>query len=180
MDDGGRSMAVIETQRLTLREMNDGDWTDLCEILQDPLVMYAYEHAFNDEEAREWLKKQYDRYSRYGYGLWAVLLKDTGEWVGQCGLTMQDIGEDEPVPEVGYLFKQKYWHKGYATEAARACKAYAFEVLGFDRVYSIIRDTNQASQRVALRNGMRPVKTIVKHYYTMDMPHYVYMAEKGE
>lgn len=168
---------ILETERLLLREMGQGDFADLCEILQDKETMYAYEHAFSDEEAREWLLRQLDRYKNDGFGLWAVILKSSGEFVGQCGITWQDI-DGETVPEIGYLFKKKHWHNGYATEAAKACKNYAFNTLGFDKVYSIIRDNNYASQNVAKRNGMRVVKTFVKHYYGMDMPHLVYEAER--
>lgn len=144
---------ILETERLSLREMNDGDFEDLCQMLQDPVVMTAYEHAFEDEEARRWLENQKRRYREDGFGLWAVLLKETGEMIGQCGLTWQCVGENS-VLEIGYLFKKDFWHKGYATEAATVCKQYAFEVLDIDEVYSIIRDTNIASQAVAKRNGM--------------------------
>lgn len=169
---------ILETERLVLREMTQDDYGDLCEILQDKDTMYAYEHSFSDEEAREWLKKQLNRYKNDGFGLWAVTLKSSGEFVGQCGITWQDIG-GEIVPEIGYLFKRKHWHKGYATEAAIGCKKYTFDTLGFDRVYSIIRDNNYASQNVAKRNGMAVVKTFMKHYYGMDMPHLVYKTERG-
>ena len=84
----------------------------------------------------------------------------------------------ERVPEIGYLLARKYWHMGYATEAARACKQYAFETLGLPAVYSIIRENNLPSRRVAERNGMRVVDTLVKHYYGFVMPHLVYRVEK--
>lgn len=169
---------ILETERLLLREMTQDDYGDLCEILQDKDTMYAYKHAFSDEEAKEWMEKQINRYRNDGFGLWAVILKSSGEFVGQCGITWQDIG-GEIVPEIGYLFKRKYWHNGYATEAAIGCKKYAFDTLGFDRVYSIIRDNNYSSQRVAKRNGMAVVKTFTKHYYGMNMPHLVYKTERG-
>lgn len=170
---------MLETKRLLLREMTENDWNDLCEILQDEEVMYAYEHAFSDEEVREWLDRQLARYEEYGhrYGLWAAVLKETGEMVGQAGLTMQDFKGGQ-VLEIGYLFKKRHWHKGYAIEAAAACKNYAFEELNEPRVYSIIRDSNTASQNVAARNGMKPVGTFVKHYYNMDMPHILFCVEK--
>ena len=169
----------LETERLFLREMTEDDWENLCEILQDEEVMYAYEHAFSDEEVRQWLNRQLARYEEYHhrFGLWAVVLKETGEMIGQTGLTMQDCG-DEWLLEIGYLFKKRHWHKGYATEAAVACKRYAFETLDEPRVCSIIRDNNTASQNVAKRNGMKPVKTFVKHYYGVDMPHIVFSAER--
>lgn len=172
-----KTKKILETNRLLLREMTQADFADLCEILQDEETMYAYEHAFSDEEAQKWLDRQLERYKNDGFGLWAVIDRENGEFLGQCGITWQNI-DGETVPEIGYLFKRKYWHKGYATEAAQGCKKYAFDTLGFDRVYSIIRDNNYASQNVAKRNGMTIVKTFTKHYYGMDMPHLVYCVEK--
>ena len=139
--------------------------------------MYAYEGAFNDEEVQEWMDRQISRYGTYGFGFWAVVLKETGEMIGQCGLTMQPW-EDKEVLEIGYLFQRRYWHNGYATEAAKACKKYAFEVLGADEVCSIIRDTNIASQKVAERNGMIRTGTWTKHYRGVDMPHYRYVVRR--
>lgn len=79
--------------------------------------------------------------------------------------------------EIGYLFNKLYWHNGYATEAAIACKNYAFEILKADEVCSIIRDTNVASQNVAVRNGMTKTDIWTKHYRGIDMPHYRYVIQ---
>lgn len=167
---------ILETERLRLRELVPADYDDLCLMLRDAETMYAYEHAFSEAEVREWLQKQLDRYAEYGFGLWAVILKATGELIGQCGLTMQDCGGFGQVLEVGYIFNRAHWHRGYATEAARACRDYAFEKLGAGEVFSIIRDGNTASVNVALRNGMEPRGRLVKHYYGMEMPHTLYSA----
>lgn len=105
-----------------------------------------------------------------------MILKENGKLIGQCGLTMQDADERQ-VLEVGYLFCKDYWHIGYATEAAKACKKYAFEKLGAKEVYSIIRDNNIPSQNVAKRNGMTVCGKFVKHYYGMEMPHLLYKVE---
>ncbi|MEG1917621.1 MAG: GNAT family N-acetyltransferase [Oscillospiraceae bacterium] len=170
---------MIETKRLFLREMQQSDEQDLCKMLQDNEVMYAYEGAFSDDEAQNWLDKQLCRYREDGFGLYAVILKETGEMIGQCGLTMQDY-RDEKVVEIGYLFQKAYWHKGYAIEAASACKEYAFTVLGVGEVFSIIRDTNIASQKVARRNGMERKDTLVKHYRGVEMPHYVFSIKRAK
>lgn len=164
---------ILETDRLQLREMELSDIASLSTILQDERVMYAYNGAFNEEGTMAWMQKQLQRYKEFGFGLWAILLKGSNEMIGQCGITMQDYKETR-VPEIGYLLAYKYWHKGYATEAAVACREYGINKLRFDSLYSIIRDTNLPSQKVALRNGMRPIDTIVKYYRGVEMPHIVF------
>lgn len=168
---------ILETERLYLREIKHSDYEALSKILQDEETMYAYEGAFSDDETQEWLDRQIGRYNEYGFGLWAVVLKETDEMIGQCGLTIQPWN-DRQVLEIGYLLQKAYWHKGYATEAAKACREYAFTNLNADEVCSIIRDTNTASQNVALRNGMTVVDKWVKHYRGVDMPHYLYSVKR--
>jgi RimJ/RimL family protein N-acetyltransferase len=139
--------------------------------------MYAYEGAFTIEESQSWLNKQIDRYKEYGFGLWAVVMKETGNMIGQCGLTIQEYNGNK-VMEVGYLFQKEHWHYGYACEAAIASKEYAFNKLNAKEVYSIIRDTNIPSQNVAKRNGMTCIDKFVKHYRGVDMPHLVFAVKK--
>ena len=139
--------------------------------------MHAYEHAFSDAKTKDWLDRQMHRYDHDGFGLWAMIRKSDGEFIGQCGITMQECG-NERVPEIGWLLRRDCWHQGHASEAAMACRDYAFGVLGQPMVCSIIRDTNRPSQRVAERNGMRPWRRFVKHYMGIDMPHDVYVVEK--
>lgn len=167
----------IETKRLILREMTENDLPALRKILQDEEVMYAYEHAFSEEEVIKWFENQQRRYRENGFGLWTAVLKYGGEMIGQCGITYQDLG-NERVPETGYLFQKKFWHSGYATEAAQACNRYAFDVLGMAEIYSIIRDNNLPSRKVAERNGMEICGSITKHYYGIDMPHVVYRLKR--
>lgn len=168
---------VLETQRLVLREMTQEDFLILCKILQDDDVMYAYEGAFSLDEVQGWLDRQIERYKEFGFGLWAVVLKETGIMIGQCGLSMQDCNNNK-VLEVGYLFQKEHWHHGYASEAAIACKEYAFDKLNAKEVYSIIRDTNIPSQNVAIRNGMTCVDKFIKHYRGIDMPHLLFSVKK--
>ena len=155
--------------------MNPSDFNSLCRILQDEKAMYAYEGAFSDQEVQEWLDRQIYRYQKWNFGLWAAVLKETDKMIGQCGLTMQQW-KDQEVLEIGYLFERSHWHQGYATEAAKACKQYAFEKLNASEVCSIIRDSNTASQNVAMRNGMVMKDQWIKHYKGVDMPHYRYVV----
>ena len=166
---------ILETERLLLREMTQDDLPALQGILQDEETIYAYNGAFDEAETQAWLDRQLLRYAQYGFGLWAVVLKESGGMIGQCGLTMQPWRGDE-VLEVGYLFNRAFWHHGYATEAARGCMEYAFDLLGAREVCSIIRETNLPSRRVAERNGMTVRDTWVKHYRGIDMPHVRYCA----
>lgn len=175
------SKTILETNRLILREFTQNDLEALGRILKDPEVMHAYEHGFSDKEVQEWLNRQIGRYQNDGFGLWAVVLKETKELIGQCGITLQDAEDKNgKVKEVGYQFAKAFWHCGYAMEAAIACRDYAFETLEADEIYSIIREKNQASERVAERNGMRRCGSLVKYYYGMDMPHNIYKITKKE
>ena len=168
---------ILKTERLLLREMTQDDLPALQGILQDEETMYAYNSAFDEAETQAWLDRQLSRYAQYGFGLWAVVLKESGGMIGQCGLTMQPWRGDE-VLEVGYLFNRAFWHHGYATEAARGCMEYAFDLLGAREVCSIIRETNLPSRRVAERNGMTVRDSWVKHYRGIDMPHVRYCAAR--
>lgn len=174
-----KNMAIIvETDRLIVREMEPDDYDDLCEILKDPEVMYTYEHAFSDAECLSWMSKQFLRYKRDGFGVWAVVNKKTGEFVGQCGVTTISI-EGKPSYELGYLFKRKHWDKGYATEAANACMRYAFKVLKLDVVCSLIREENVRAQNVAKRLGMKNVSKNKRHYWGAIMHEQIYVAFGG-
>ena len=166
----------METSRLLLREMTQRDYPALSAIMQDELTMKAYEGAFSDEETQAWLDKMLTRYTTEGLGLWAVILKENDEMIGQAGLTWQNVG-DQKVLEVGYLFRRDHWGKGYATEAAVACKEYAFTSLNAREVYSIIRDSNIASMNVAIRNGMLIRERFIKHYRNVDMPHFLFSVK---
>ena len=169
---------ILETKRLWLREMEQSDYSSLCKILQDEEAMYAYEGVFSDDEVQSWLDKQIRNYEERGFGLWAVMLNGIDEMIGQCGLTMQEYGNKQ-ILEVGYLFQKTFWGHGYATEAAIACKNYAFTKLNAAEVFSIIRDTNIASQNVAKRSGMTLADTFTKHYRGIDMPHFLFSVKRS-
>jgi len=170
-------MNILETPRLVLRRMTQADCPALAEILQDERTMVAYEGAFSDAETQAWLDKQLLRYQMDGFGFWAVVLKESGKMIGQAGITWQDV-ENKRIPEIGYLLNRACWGHGYAAEAAAACKQYAFETLGFDEIYSLIRDTNIASMNVAIRNEMLVRGRFIKPYRGVEMLHYIFSARR--
>ena len=169
---------ILETNRLILRPLTEEDFDAWTAVLGDPEVMYAYEHGFSPEEVRQWIERQQERYAKDGFGLWALIEKTSGQLIGDCGITLQDWNGRE-VPEIGYHLRRDRWRQGFAAEAAAACREYAFRSLGMAEVFSIIRDSNLPSQRVALRCGMSLRGSFVKHYYGMDMLHYVFSVRRG-
>lgn len=171
--------AIIETERLYFRELTQDDFDAVCRIMQDEETMRAaYEGRYTDDEVRRWIDYKLAHYAKRGFGLWAVILKETGELIGQCGITMQKW-KDEETYEIGYLFRRDCWHRGYAVEAATACKQYAFDVLGVERVCSMVRDTNIASQKVAERIGMTVVDREVKNFCGVDMMFLLYELRRS-
>ena len=148
---------MIETDRLILREYTWDDYDALFEILSDPETMRHYPAPYDEAGVRRWIQWNLDNYEKYGFGLWAVVLRETGEFIGDCGLTMQLI-DGESLPEIGYHIHKKYWRRGYAKEAARAVRDWAFQNTGFDCLYSYMKYTNVASYSTALANGMHKVK----------------------
>lgn len=170
---------VTYTERLLLRELEQGDFPDLAALLQDPQVMTAYEHTFTDGDVQEWMDRQRRRYREDGFGLWAVLLRKSGQMIGLTGLTLQPYDKKQ-VLEIGYLLKKEFWNCGYAREAAQACKEIAFGTLGRQKVYSIIKADNKASMRVAESIGMKKEAEFTARYYAGDRLHFLYSVGKAE
>jgi RimJ/RimL family protein N-acetyltransferase len=121
----------------------------------------------------QWIERNRRRYENDGVGLWAMVLKATGEMIGDCGIIRQQV-EGESFYEIGYHLRRDHWRQGLATEAAIACREWGFAHLGVDRLISLIRLENIPSQRVAERNGM----TIWKDVEWRGLRHYVYSVVK--
>lgn len=152
----------IETKRLILRELTMEDLQGLHAILSDPEWMQHYPAPFSLEKTTGWISWNIENYAMYGFGLWAVMLKGTDApltLIGDCGITMQKI-DGSMEPEIGYHIHKEFACNGYATEAARACRNYAFDTLQLPAIYSYMNENNLASQKVAQKNGMRLVKKI--------------------
>ena len=148
---------VIQTQHLLLREMTVDDFDALYNILADPAVMQHYPSAFDEAGVRSWIWRNQERYRILGFGLWAVCLKDTGEMIGDCGLTMQLIN-GQIKPEIGYHIRSDKQRQGFAKEAATAVRDWTFQNTPFNTVYSYMKHTNEPSIRTAMAYGCHQVE----------------------
>lgn len=150
-------MSVLTTDRLALREMTEDDLDDLAALLGDEQVMRFYPRPKTRDEAHGWIAWNRRLYQDHGFGLWIMMLKDGGEFVGECGLTVQVVDGVEEI-EVGYHVLPVHQRRGYATEAAAACRDAALVRFGAPRVIAVINPDNRPSRLVAERIGLRPEK----------------------
>lgn len=157
-ENGPMGAIVIETERLILRDLTIEDLDDLAALYADPRVRrYFPDGTLTRSETLkelEWIIEVY--YGTYGYGLWAVILKDSGELVGRCGLLPWEIDGRTEV-EVAYLLGTRWWRRGLATEAAIAIVEFAFATLDVDRLIAMVDPRNEASRNVATKVGMSPL-----------------------
>src|SRR5437899_3058843 len=137
-------MPVIQTQRLSLREFEAEDLNALILILSDPDTMRYYPAAFDRAGVADWIDRNRARYANDGYGLWAMVLNSTGELIGDCGLVRQRVDEVDEV-EIGYHVRHDLWVRGYASEAAHACRDCGFATRKVDHLISLVRPENLAS-----------------------------------
>ena len=147
-------MIVMETARLILREYEQGDFDALYAILSDPETMRHYPKPYDAAGTQRWLDWNFDNYRTHGFGLWALVRREDGRFLGDCGLTMQRIDGEER-PEIGYHVDRHFWRQGYAGEAARAVRDWGFTRTAFDCLYSYMHADNEASCATARAAGLR-------------------------
>ena len=168
---------ILQTRRLTLRELEKEDVGALRLILQDPLVMYAWEHAFTDAEIRGWIETNQARYQKDGCGYWAAQASETGKLIGMLGLLMEELDGERKLG-LGYFSAGLLGH-GLRHRGAQALLDEAFYKRNASEVIAEIRPENIPSRRVAERLGMRAEGELVKHYRGKDMPHLIYVKRSG-
>jgi ribosomal-protein-alanine N-acetyltransferase len=147
---------ILETDRLVFRELSLDDLDFVAEMLAHPQVMFYWPHPHTREESADWIRRSQARYARDGYGYWLALDKPSGQPIGQAGLLAQQVGEVTETG-IGYVIHRPFWRQGYATEAAVACRDYAFHKLNRERVITLVRPENLGSQAVSRKIGFRPV-----------------------
>jgi len=169
-------MHILDTQRLKLRQLTLDDVDNLLQIFSDPVAMQYYPSTFDREQTTRWVQKNLDRYKTDGYGLWAMEDKTTDEFLGECGITIQNV-EGTSEDEIGYHVLRKHWNKGYASEAAEACRDLAFTEMGMERLISWMIPDNLPSRRVAEKIGMTLEKEVVNNRDTASA---VYAISKAD
>ena len=126
----------------------------VASMLSHREVMSFFPKRYSREESAEWIRRQRERYATHGYGYWLAVDRETGDPVGQAGV-VPAVVEGVEEPSLGYIVHRPFWRRGYATEAAAASRDWVFDVLGVQRVTTLIRPENLASLGVARKIGMR-------------------------
>ncbi len=151
-----------ETDHLYFRKINISDFDQWLSFFQDPSAFQHWVAPAKEPESvcEEWYDRQFDRYKHNEGGMNALIEKSTGKLIGHCGLLVQTVGNLQEL-EIGYSLLRNFRHKGFATEAAKKCRDFAFENNFTDSLISIISLTNEPSAKVAVKTGMKLGKQIV-------------------
>lgn len=166
-------MVIAQTERLLLRHFHILDREPLSRIFGDADVMRFGDGVQTQEWVDRWLIACFEQYyQQWGFGPYAVMERSSRAVIGYCGLSFfPDVG-GQPEIELGYRFSRVHWGHGYATEAARAVRDFAFQTLGVKRLIAMIDPANAASIRVALKLGMQYERDVMFEGYTH--PDHVY------
>lgn len=154
---GDHEKLILETERLLLREMTYSDVGALSLVLCDKDNMKYFDEIYDEEKVERWIEKSIKHYKVFGFGFWAVCLKESGEMIGDCGITMQKINGFIS-PEIGYHLRADQQNKGYMKEAAIAVRDWIFKNTPFNTVFSYMTKSNLPSQKVAVSYGCRKVE----------------------
>ncbi len=169
---------ILETERLILRHLVMDDLDELFALYQDPEIRrYFPEGVLNYEDTKEELEWHMHGHPRHPeLGLWGTIHKESGRFIGRCGLLPWTI-EGQYEVEIAYLLDKAFWHQGLATEAAKGILEYGFGKLGLSRLICLIDPENAASQGVAERIGMT-FERQVDEYEGDNLPFFIYSIRK--
>lgn len=148
----GLPWEILQTEKLLVRESILADVDEFYRIYKEPSITRYMENLYEDRDAeRAYMKEYIDRiYGFYGYGLWTVILKETGQIIGRAGLSVREGYE---FPELGFLIDAAYQRKGYGYEVCRAILRYAKEELEFEKVQALVDEKNTISLHLLEKLG---------------------------
>ena len=177
-------MTDLRTERLVLRQWRDEDREPFAALNADPVVMEHFPSTMTREESDAYIDRVAALIDERGWGTWAVEVAASGEFIGFVGLNEPRFeAHFTPAVEIGWRLGRNAWGHGYATEAARAVLAYAFEELELDEVVSFTTVENHRSRRVMERIGMTrdPADDFEHPNVTVERvrPHVLYRLARG-
>ena len=144
---------IIETERLYLRELNVKDAVSFYNLnLDEDVLKFTGDKPFKSIKSSKKFLENYDQYSKYGIGRWAVINKNNQEFLGWCGLKFTEKNKEY---DIGFRFFKKHWNKGYATESAQSCIDYGLNKLKLKEIIGRAMKENQASIQVLKKIGLK-------------------------
>lgn len=170
-------MSILETERLSIRELTVDDAAFILELLNEPAFIknIADRGVRTEADAVRYITDgPMASYAQHGFGLYAVELKATGEPIGMCGLLRRDYWDEI---DIGFAFLERFWSKGYAYESAAAMMDYGRDVLGLKRIVAITSPDNQGSINVLQKIGLRFEKMIILPGYENEETRFFMPAE---
>ncbi|MBE6015365.1 MAG: GNAT family N-acetyltransferase [Lachnospiraceae bacterium] len=156
---------IFETERLLARELTVEDLDALYEVYSSPEVTEFVEPLYEDRSEELLFQISYIKYmyGMYNFGLWAIILKDTGKIIGRAGIELREIDGEYEI-EIGYVFGRKYWGYGYAFEACKAVIDYAKNETDYPKINCLTRRENTASVNLAKKLGFTfEAETTIKY-----------------
>lgn len=150
---------ILETERLKVRESTVADVDEFYRIYAEPSITYYMENLFEDPDMERAYMKNYIRriYGFCGYGMWTILLKETGQVIGRAGLNVRDGYEE---PELGFVIDASLQRRGYAEEVCTAILDYARTTLQFPKVRALTEPGNEASKKLLAKLGFKYEKKV--------------------
>jgi RimJ/RimL family protein N-acetyltransferase len=167
--------AVLETQRLRLREFRPDDLDELAAMVGDEEQMTFYPRPKTRDEASAWIRRNLAVHRHCGFGFWLIEALATSAFAGYCGIRPRTLDGTAEI-EIGWHTKKTFWNRGIATEAATAARDLAFGRFGLSRLVAVIHPDHAASRRVAEKVGMHEEGTTI---LDRDYPAVIYAVERA-
>lgn len=165
-------MIIIETSRLIIREHTDQDVENLLPILTDLVTMSFWPSPLTSDQVVEWVASNRKSYQDHGFGRWAIILKEGNQFIGDCGIKLASL-DGTMENDLGYIIDHRHWNKGYALEAAIACKEFALEKLKLKRLCANMATDHTRSKNVAIKLGMELEKIYINQR-NRNLPTYLF------
>ncbi|MDD3052017.1 MAG: GNAT family N-acetyltransferase [Candidatus Cloacimonetes bacterium] len=153
-------MYEFETDRLGFRQWQDRDKLPFAKMNSNAEVMKYFPNTLTNKQSDEFVERIVNHFKNFGYGLWAVDKKNTKEFIGYIGfLTATFVSDFTPCIEIGWRLDNRFWNNGFATEGAKKCLLYGFNILKFKDIYSFTSILNKQSIKVMEKIGLRRICT---------------------